>query len=64
MILASKALWSKNNRKMTDGLGRCFESVFFEEIIGKLLESIEIKWRILYIKIYMGRNNYIKGEIR
>ena len=33
MILASKALWSKNNRKMTDGLGRCFESVFFEEII-------------------------------
>ena len=49
---------------MMDGLGRCFESVFFEEIIGKLLESIEIKWRILYIKIYMGRNNYIKGEIR
>ena len=41
-----------------------FRVRFFEEIIGKLLESIEIKWRILYIKIYMGRNNYIKGEIR
>jgi hypothetical protein len=34
------------------------------EIIGKLAESVEIKWRILYIKINMGRNNYIKGEIR
>jgi len=34
------------------------------EILGKLTESVEITRKIMYIGVYMGRNNYIKGEIR
>ena len=37
---------------------------FGVENFGKLAESVEILSDILYIEINMGRNNYIKGEIR
>ncbi len=64
MTLDLKGLSSKDNKKMMDGLGICFGFVFYVEKFGKLAESVEISSDILYIKINMGRNNYIKGEIR